>query len=325
MNIHPSLRGRLTVVARGEVSSPAVSADGDVVVYNEFKDGETAVYRHEKGDTLKLSDGHGSMHADLNADGSKVVFSRYSESSFDQSGSWDIALWSEESGSIEMVSEGFGNEGSPHISDDGRVVIWEDDVNRKLGGNNIVKSVDGKVEHVTNSRALDLSPDISGNGERIVWQRYNSGVSEFWVQDQNGTVKPYLKSEKSVIGATQTYDGMEMVFADKTGTEEDLVRYDDRTGERTVIAGVKDVKETWASVAGDGSAVAWTGLDFRKGSPADTNIYLKAEGEQVQVTTAKGGMNTDAQLSHDGKTLVWTWMEQDNIDNRVIYKLDLED
>lgn len=36
MNINPTLRGKLTVIARGEVSSPAISANGKVVVYNKF-------------------------------------------------------------------------------------------------------------------------------------------------------------------------------------------------------------------------------------------------------------------------------------------------
>lgn len=326
MNINPSLRGQLTVVARGEVSSPVVSADGDVVVYNQYKDGETAVHRHENGETVQLTtDGHASMHADVNADGSKIVYTRFSDTNVNDPGSWDVYLWDEESGRSEAVSAGYGNEMSPQISDDGRIIIWDDDVDRKLGQNDILKSVDGKIEHVTHGRALDLSPDISGNGERIVWQRYKAGVSEFWLQDQNGTVKPYLKSKDSLIGASQTYDGKDIVFADQSGTEEDLIRYSDRTGQRTVVAGVKDVKETWASISGDGTTVAWTGLDFRKGAPADTNVYMRRDGEPLQVTWAEGGMHHDPKLSADGKTLVWTWMDNDDINKRIIYKLDLDE
>jgi Tol biopolymer transport system component len=325
MNINPTLRGRLTVVARGEVSSPAVSADGSVVVYNEHRDGVTSVYRHEDGESVKLTtDDHPSMHADVNADGSKVVFTRFSDPVPKNPGSWDIALWDESTGQTNMVSEDYGNEMSPRISDDGRTIVWDDDVDRWLGGENIVKSVDGQVEHVTQGPSSDLVPDISGDGSRIVWRRDEGGKSDFWLQDQNGTVKPYLNSEGGVIAASQTYDGQQMAYVDQTSDEEDLYRYDDCTGTRTLVAGVENVTETWPSLSGNGEAVAWTGFDFRKGAPADTNIYLHKDGKTVQATTHQDGLHYSPQLSHDGKTMVWTWMHDDDTSNRLIYKLELE-
>lgn len=325
MNINPTLRGKLTVVARGEVSSPAISADGEVVAYNQFKDGETAVFRHEGEDTVKISDGHASMHPDLSADGSRIVFTRFNQKSLNDPGNWDVAMWSEESGRTELVSAEIGNEMSPSISDDGTVIAWDDDVNGKFGGNDILKKVGDSIEKVTSdSSKMDLFPIVSGDGSRIVWRRYE-GKSSIFIEDQNGTVKPYLRAEDNLISPALSADGFSMVYADKSGKDEDLILYNDKNGTKEVIAGVEGVKETWGDLSGDGQTVTWTGLDFRKGAPADTNIYMRQAGESVQVTTAQGGRNSNAKLSHDGKTLVWTWADGDNVKDRIIYKLELDD
>ena len=324
MNINPTLRGKLTVIARGEVSSPAISADGQVVVYNEFKDGETVLYRHQGEDTVRLTnDSHASMHGDLNADGSKIVFTRYSNPEESQPGNYDIALWDQSTGKTILVSAEIGNEMSPHISDDGKVIVWDDDVDGKFGGNDIVKSVDGQIEKVTEAKNMDLFPQVSGDGSRIVWRRYQEGKSRVFIQDQNGVVKPYVEKKGNVIGPALSFDGQKMVYADQSGDDEDLKLYNDKTGVTETVAGVKDVKETWGDVSGDGETVVWTGLDFRKGSPADTNVYLRHDGDSVQVTTAQGGSNSSPKLSHDGRSMVWTWTDQENTANRVIYKLDL--
>lgn len=324
MKINPTLRGRLTVIARGEVSSPAISADGKVVAFNEFKDGETAVYRHEADQRVKISDGHASMHPDLSADGSKIVFTRFNQKSLNDPGNWDIALWNEQTGKTELVSAEIGNEMSPSISDDGHVIVWDDDVDGELGGNDIVKKVGDSVEHITRSSNLDMFPVVSGDGSRIVWRRYSEGKSSVFIQDQNGAVKPYLSAEGNLIQPALSFDGYSMIYADKSGKDEDLMMYDDRRGTITTIAGVEGVKESGGDISGDGKTAAWTGMDFRKGAPADTNVYMRREGEAVQVTTHEGGRHSQAKVSHDGKTLVWTWADRDNVKDRVIYKLELD-
>jgi Tol biopolymer transport system component len=324
MKINPTLRGKLTVVARGEVSSPAISADGDVVAYNQFKDGETAVFRHEDDQTVKISDGYASMHPDLSGDGSKIVFTRFNQKSLNDPGNWDVALWNKESGETQLVSDKIGNEMSPSISDDGNVIAWDDDVDGKLGGNNIMKKVGDKIENVTESSRLDMFPVVSGDGSRIVWRRFE-GKSSIFIEDQNGTAKPYIEAEDgNLIAPALSYDGFSMSYADKSGKDEDFMLYDDRQGTKQVIAGLEGVRETRGDLSGDGRTVAWTGMDFRKGAPADTNIYMRREGESIQVTTHQGGRHSDAKLSHDGKTLVWTWADGENVKDRVIYKLELD-
>ena len=325
MKINPTLRGRLTVVAQGEVSSPAISADGKVVAYNEFKNGETAVYRHENDQVVKISDGYASMHPDLSADGSKIVFTRFNQKNVKDPGNWDVALWNEETGKTEMVSAEVGNEMSPSISDDGRVIVWDDDVNGKFGGNNIVKKVGDEVQHVTKSQRLDMFPVVSGDGSRIVWRRYSEGKSSVFIEDQNGVVKPYLEAEGNLISPSLSADGYSMLYADKSGKDEDLMMYDDRRGTIATVAGVEGVRESSGDISGDGRTATWTGMDFRKGAPADTNVYIRRTGEAVQVTTHEGGRHSQPKVSHDGNTLVWTWADGDNVKDRIIYKLELDE
>lgn len=326
MTINPALRGQLSVVARGSVDRPKVSADGEVVVYSEHRDGFTGVYRHQDGESeLLTTDRHPSMRPDLTADGNSVVYTRYSALSPNQPGNWDIVRWDSTQEQPTVIADGPGNEMGPRMSDDGRVIVWDDDVDGKLGGNNIVKWTDGQVENVTRSERLDMFPEISGNGERIVWRRFENGDSRIWLQDQNGVVKPFLQSEGDLITPALSGDGVHVVFADNSAGDEDLYLHDESNRNTRLISGVKDVGETWCDISGDGSTVVWTGLDFRKGAPADTNVFIERNGEKLQVTTADGGMNFFPQLSDDGKTLVWTWMDSENTKNRIIYKFELED
>jgi hypothetical protein len=116
-----------------------------------------------------------------------------------------------------------------------------------------------------------------------------------------------------------------MLYADKSGKDEDLMMYDDRRGTIATVAGVEGVRESSGDISGDGRTATWTGMDFRKGAPADTNVYMRRTGEAVQVTTHEGGRHSQPKVSHDGNTLVWTWADGDNVKDRIIYKLELDE
>ncbi|MGE0492338.1 MAG: TolB family protein [Vulcanimicrobiota bacterium] len=325
MKLNPAVGGRLTVVAHGQVSSPDISANGQVVVYNEFKDGETAVYKWQAEDTVKLTTDHyPSMHPTVNEDGTVVAFTRYSANSPSQAGSWDVARW--ENGQTQMLATGPGHEMDPKISDDGRTVVWDDDEDGKFTHGNIVKWHDGEVSSVTTGREFNLFPELSGNGERVVWRKFKDGDSALWLQDEAGTVKPFLSAKGDLFQHSLSDSGTRLVFSDNSGADDDLMFHDERTGQSRMVAGKTEVNETWASISGDGHTIAWTELDFRKGTPAATNVFLEREGQVLQVTIAdKGeGLNVSPELSRDGKSLVWTWIDSKDTDNRKIYKLDLE-
>lgn len=328
MIINPSLplRGRLSVVAEGSVSSPDISADGKVVVYNQYVDGSTGVFRHEDGESVRLTtDGYPSMHPAVSADGSRIAFTRYSALNPRDPGSWDIALWKEGEGPAELIANGPGDEMDPEISADGRVVVWNDDGDGRFTYSNVYKWTDGEVEALTQGRRFHIFPEISGNGERIVWRHFNEGKTELWLQDQNGVVKPFLKPEGKLVTPSLNHDGTLVVFTEDSRGDEDLVLHNESNRQERLVAGLKEVEETWADISSDGSTIAWTSLDFRKGAPADTNIFIEKDGRVMQLTTADGGINTFPQLSEDGKSVVWTWMDWENIDNRKIYKFEFDE
>ena len=325
MRINPALNGRLTVVAEGRVSSPDVSADGEVVVYNQLVDGFTGVFRHEDGESVKLTtDGHASMKAAVSGDGSRVAFTRYNRLDPNEPGNWDLALWTEGEGEAELIADGPGNEMSALISDDGLTVVFDDDGDGNLGRGNIRKWVDGQLIDVTTGDDYNLFPKMSGDGRRITWRRYEGGKSEIWMQDQNGVVKPFLSGKESLAVNGMSHDGTKVLYVDGSQGDEDLVLHDESNRSETLVAGERKVDETWASMSSDGGTIAWTNFDFRKGAPADTSIYMQVDGESIRVTESDGGLNSDPEVSADGKTLVWMWIDAEETANRKIYKLDLD-
>ncbi len=321
MNIHPSIRGTLSVIARGEVGSPEISGDGTTVVFNAYDGKTTAVYLYQEGDTVRLSDDHASMHPDVSADGSTVTYTRYSAASLNQPGSWDIVRY--HNGQRELIADGPGNEMGPKISSDGSTIVWDDDLDGTLGKGDIKKWVDGEVSTVVEGPPWDLFPEVSGDGSRVVWRRLEGGKMKLWMQDQNGVVKPFLEKEGDIIRPSLNHDGTQLVFTDNSRGNDDLVFHDETTRTERVVAGLDKVDETWACLSEDGSTIAWTGLDFRKGAPADTEIYLETNGRIVKVTE-DDGLSSFPRLSEDGKTLVWFWMDKEDLSDRRIYKLDIE-
>ena len=326
MKINPALRGSLTLVARGHVSDPDVSGDGEVVVYSDFVDGSTGIFRNQDGESVRLSPaGHSCTDPDVNHDGTAVVFSRFSTPNPDLTGDWDIALWEQGEGPPSIIAAGSSNQSSPSISDDGRVIAWDDDQNGELGHNSIFKMVEGEIQEVTSGTSFDMFPVLSGDGERLIWRRFEAGKSEIWLQDQNDVVKPFLSSEGALIRPSISNDGKTLVFADKVGRDENLVHHDESTGSQRMVADESGVRETWAHLSGDGQTIAWTGIDSRGEGPAETNIFIERDGVTHQVTTSDGGVHVNPKLSDDGKTLVWTWIDRKDIGNRAVYRFDFED
>lgn len=322
MKLNPRIQGKLTLVAEGRVSSPDLSDNGEVVVYNAFDGETTSVFRHRGADTVQLTtDLHSSMHASVSADGSTVVFTRYSAIDPTKPGNWDVARWQDRQG-VTLIASGPGNEMSPQVSADGRVVVWDDDGDDRWSRSNICRWEDGRVEHLTEGDDYHQFPLLSGDGQRAVWRHYEGNKSEIWLRDQNGTVKPFLKSEGSLMPSGLTHAGRQLLYVDDVEGDDDLRIHNEPNRQERVVASEKKVDETWASLSADGNTVAWTGFDFRKGAPADTDVYLQHDGETLKLTQGDG-TNYDPILSADGRTLVWTWMDDQNTNNRRIYKLEL--
>lgn len=295
------------------------------MVYNQLVDGFTAVFRHQDGESVKLTtDGHASMKASVSGDGSRIAFTRFNRLDPNEPGDWDLALWTEGEGEARLIADGPGNEMGAQISEDGSTVVFDDDGDGALGRGNIRKWVDGQLSDVTTGDEYNLFPRMSGDGSRVTWRHYEGGKSEIWLQDQNGVVKPFLSAKDSLAVTAMSHDGKQVLYIDSSRGDEDLILHNETDRAERTVAGERKVDETWASMSSDGSTIAWTNFDFRKGAPADTSIYLERDGESIRVTESDGGLNSDPVVSADGKTLVWMWIDNDDTANRKIYKLDMD-
>lgn len=321
LKINPALRGKVTTVAEGRVGRPDLSGDGRTVVYQDMVQDTAEIMRWRDGQSEQLThDRFPDAWAKTNRDGSTVVWCRFSaESPADENGQWDVVRWQD--GQAEFVANGPGNEMSAQVSADGGVVVWDDDGDGTFSQWNIGRWQDGKGETVTSGPGLKQFPVLSGDGQRLVFRRENEGKSNYWLRDEAGVVKPFLVGDFS--GASLNYDGSLMAYTDHSKADEDLFVLSERDMSKRLVAGEREVDETWASLSGDGQTVAWTNFDRRKGNPADTNIVVRRGDQQVQVTYDDGGLNAMPKLSEDGNTLLWYWVDKDDSNRRKILKADL--
>lgn len=320
------VRGKLTVLAEGEVGSPAVSGDGSTVVWNEMVDGQLDIMRFDagSGETENLThDTHADMHADVNQDGSVVVWTRYSrEDTRDRSGSWDIYQW--RNGEVSALAEGPAHEMDPVVSADGTTVAYDNDGQSNYGSWNVHRWKDGQDKALTTGRGWNAWPVLSQDGERVAWRRLRRGGSDVWLRDEAGTVKPAVIGNDHAIQPTMSSDGTKLFWTNSKDKVRDLHMLDLTNGDHRVVAGTAEVNEADVDVSADGSVQAWTNYDFRKGSPADTQVYYQKDGEAQPLTSDSQGMSYAPRVSEDGRVVVWTWHNHDDLRDRRIYRFELE-
>lgn len=325
--VNPAVRGRLTLLAEGEVGSPALSGDGDTVVWNEMVDGQLDImrYRDDTGQTDNLThDRHPDMHADVNQDGSVIVWTRLStESSRDPDASWDVYQWRD--GQVSAVVEERAHEMDPSVSGDGNTIAYNNDGESGHRSWNVHRWHQGEDQALTSGRGWNAWPVVSDDGERVIWRQLRRGGSDVWLRDQQGTVKPAVIGDPTTIQPTLSGDGNRIFWTSSKDKERDLHMLDLGSGEHRVVAGVAQVNEADADVSADGNAQVWTNYDFRKGRPADTQVYLQRDGEVTRLTSDGKGMSYAPKVSDDGRVVVWTWHSHEDIRDRRIYRFELEE
>lgn len=313
ISMNPALRGRLTLVAQGEVGSPRVSGDGSTVVWNEFRDGDLEVMRARDGKVEALTDNDvPDMFPEVNRDGSVVAWTRESTRN-----NWDIIQFRD--GQESVVADGPGNEMYHAVSDDGRTIVFDDDVNGKWGPWRIRQWRDGELGTVAEGKGSHEFPQVSGDGSRVVWRRFGARGSDLWMRDGAGTVKPIVAEKGDEIAPALSPDGQWIAYS----LEEDLYLWNMQGGSPQVVAGHPEVEELWPDVSAGGRTVVWSGIDRRPGQEG-MQIWLRDADAPVALTKDFEGLNSAPQISDDGKTIVWMWQDAEDTANRRIYRFDRE-
>jgi hypothetical protein len=179
----------------------------------------------------------------------------------------------------------------------------------------IVKWTNGVNSDVSDGTAVDLFAETSGNGQRVLWRR---NLSNLFLQDQNGVVKPIQNQGNKPAAVMLDHSGSKVLYCarDEDG-DQDMFLADLSKNTTIEVSAIKGMDEYEGYLSGDGKSVVFTGLDRRK-DKADMNVYLWNEGKTEQLTWNDGGLNTAASVSHDGSSVSWFWIDQQDTTNRKV-------
>ena len=309
------ITNNVRVLANGVVSGPKVSADGKVVIWNQKVGDKLELMRYQDGDIVNLSqspDTH-DLDGDLNHDGSVIAWRRAYKD-----GTELVALLN----GREKVLDGVpADMGDVAVSDDGSTIVYDENSAGAYDWN-IRCYRDGKVEQVTDSKYFEAFPRVSADGSRIVYTKLD-GKNVLMLKDGQNEPKEIVRRKESAIKPDLSADGQRLLFSDKSEGDFDLYSRDLVSGEYTTIQGKKQVFEQDAQLASETGEIVFTGYDFRKGRPAETNIFLDpGKGEPVKLTSSEEGSNWGPDFSENGETVVWVWTDREDINNRKIYIME---
>lgn len=307
MSIIPPTSGRLITLAEGEVGSPRISGNGRVVVWNQVVDGNSEIMKFEDGVVSQVThDEHPDAFASVSYDGRVVAWSRFSSvDPSDPAGNFDI--YQNRDGVESPVATGPGNECGPAVSRDGRVIAWDDDGNGKWANFNIRKWQDGQVTDVTVGRGDREFAFLNGDGSEVYWRDFSTGTAQVWAAGPDGAPRVVLAGEGDAITPQISPDGQVLLWTDNSQGDDDLlIRKDGRV---EVVAGERDVDETWARMSATGRQVVWTNIDRRDPDNPQMQILLKDGNEVSQVSWEDGGMHSMPDISEDGQAMTWLWVD----------------
>lgn len=313
--------GKVTVLAEGYVGAPHVSGDGHVIVWDQVVGNNSEIMKFEDGQLTQLThDQHPSIFPATSQDGHAISFTRWSSTDpQDPNGNWDIHQIRD--GAQTAVTSGPANAYMNDISRDGNVIVWDTDGDGHWGNFNINKWENGQIEAVTKGRGDRESPVVDGDGKRIVWREgLPDGESHLWMRDENGKAQQLTSARGNQYQASISPDGSRVLYTHNGGPDDDLMLL--AGSQPTTVAGERKIDEGSASMTPDGSQIAWTSFDRRKGNPAEVEIFLKDGDEVVQLTDRDGGLPTTPSMSDDGKVLAYLWVNPNDLHHSRIVLLE---
>ena len=196
----------------------------------------------------------------------------------------------------------------PSISTDGSTVYFS---SRQSGQFEIYSvSVNrGKVQKLTNDIGSLYGPELSPNGEWVVFANQGSGL---WLMRPNGN-NPHPLTDRDDIDATWSPDGSIIAFASsRAGARQLFVMNADGTNIRQV---------TYLDKMGGRSAFSPDGtkLAFYRGPAGDHNIYVINIDGSGLVQLTNGGDNLGPTWSPDGNWIAFTSFRDGNNEIYIIH------
>ena len=303
-----------TLIARGAVFMPSASRDGSTLAWSNREDGTRDIYLQRHGQTTRLtSDAEVDTEPALTPDGDVLLWSRRSEG-----GEWDLYEYSR--GEILPFLTDEGPQRKPRFSSDGSTLVFED-----RGGVGLMR--DGERQHFAKADNNQESrrPRVNADGTRVFWERFNATdrTTTLWMRDQDGVEKALLKPDSKWTSYDINAEGTKLTYGVQTDEGEDLKVWDLTTNEVSDLAGKAGVNESFPTMSPYGVTTYYNLVDFRGYPKVDSYIFRDREGVKEElVTRHPSGRDLFPQLSPDGQELYWMWIDNNDPNDRIIYKAD---
>ena len=276
----------LDILLSGSLQNPAFSPDGNSIVFTRFRNG----YNEEPADlfiynlqseqiTTLVSDGSGNVNlpgATWNDSINSIVFS----SSRDPH---DEIYLIPENGTtgdeIKITDRRSLVAYEPSLSPDGQWVVFESH-ELDVEDNGIITKykIDGSSAYIELTSSADdcRQPNWSPNGDKILYQKFESGQWDIWIMDTDGTNKFKVTSGAGdKTDACFTQDGQYIIFS--TDFELELANI----YKITITGGTQERLSNYSgydgapSISSDGTKIIFESFDgFPDGSPGTSITIL---------------------------------------------------
>ena len=256
---------RLTLFPSDDIQ-PALSPDGEAIVFISDRDGQSDVFRLSTrgGSATNLNQTFADQDTPIfSPDGSTIVFAT------DRAGDWDIYLMDADGNNVRAAVEGMEtDELHPSFTPDGLGMVFSS--NRDGGNWDIYTATIGSNTwaRLTSDPAADRFPTFSADGAMIAFRSERDGNSEIYVMDADGSNLRRMTDDPAFDGyPTFTPDGSGVLFVST------------RSGELSAYV---------VNLAGEGVASLQQRTDWRMDTPR-----LSKSGRRVMYAEGPTGSPSD--------------------------------
>ncbi|MEW6277990.1 MAG: hypothetical protein AB1758_05155 [Candidatus Eremiobacterota bacterium] len=217
-------------------------------------------------------------------------------------------------GKLTKITE--GQVGAPRLSGDGKTVVWNEWVD---GQWEVMRYKDGKILCLSKDAAHDISPQVSHDGDVVVWSRFNQERGDWDVyQWRNGTVTPVADSPADEMSPAVSADGRTIVWTHDDISQPigfDIYKWREGEGVEQVTSG--GPVDTDPFVNADGS---W--IFFRRKVQFDGgDLWMRDHQGVCKPITHTTTAEFTPTATYDGMKIAWSQADKDDHD---IYLFECE-
>jgi len=283
---------------------PALSPDGQTVVFISDRDGRADVFRTSAtgGPAVNLNPTLADKDTPIfSLDGSTIAFAT------NRAGDWDIYLMDANGSNARVAVEGLGtDELHPSFTPDGLALAFSS--NRADGNWDIYTATIGHDHgwtRLTTDPAADRFPTMSADGRTIAFRSERDGNSEVYLMDADGSNLRRLTDDPA-------FDGYPSITPDGSG----VVFVSNRSGQWNVyvanLAGggliALEQREGWQMdtprLSSDGRLLLYAGAP----TGGDFDIYKREFASPLMLIAQRGADNLGEHCDWEAGVLAYGWI-----------------